>query len=77
MGSGPVHPTDAAYRAIRDNLTEVIVSHMAEVRVKAAAVEEVKNHPVAAEVKQKPVKQDTRSRRFPVSPMQGVDSTYR
>jgi hypothetical protein len=50
---------------------------MAEVRVKAAAVEEVKNHPVAAEVKQKPVKQDTRSRRLPVSPMRGVDSTYR
>jgi lysophospholipase L1-like esterase len=39
-GMDPVHPTEAAYKAIGDHLTEMIVSHMAEARIQAAAAAE-------------------------------------
>jgi hypothetical protein len=41
-GTDPVHPTEAAYRAIGNHLSEAIISHMTEARTQAAAAEESK-----------------------------------
>jgi hypothetical protein len=58
-GTDPVHPTEAAYKAKGDHLTEAIVSHMAAARTQAAAAEESKkNTSTPAAAKQKPVKRE-------------------
>ncbi len=41
-GTDSVHPTEAAYRAIGNHMSEAIISHMAEARSQAAAAEESK-----------------------------------
>jgi hypothetical protein len=73
-GPDPVHPTEAAYRAIGNHLSEAIVCHMAEARTQAAASEESKT---PAAPKQKPVKREAWiSGTEPVAKRQATTHSY-
>jgi hypothetical protein len=73
-GPDPVHPTEAAYRAIGNHLSEAIVCHMAEARTQAAAAEEPK---APAAPKQKPVKREAWiSGTEPVAKRQATTHSY-
>ncbi len=77
-GMDPVHPTEAAYKAIGDHLAEAIASHMAEARTQAAAAEESKkNTSTPAAAKQKPVKREAWiSGTEPVAKLQATSNSY-
>jgi hypothetical protein len=73
-GPDPVHPTEAAYRAISNHLSEAIACHMAAAKTREAAAEEPK---APAAPKQKPVRREAWiSGTEPVAKRQATTNSY-
>ncbi len=73
-GPDPVHPTEAAYRAISNHLSEAIACHMAAAKTREAAAEETK---APAAPKQKPVRREAWiSGTEPVAKRQATTNSY-
>jgi len=77
-GADPVHPTEAAYKAIGDHLSEAITCHMAEARTQAAAAEESKKQaPTHSAKAQRQVKREAWiSGTEPVAKRQATNNSY-
>jgi hypothetical protein len=77
-GADPFHPTEAAYRAIGNYLSEAIICPMAEARTQAVAAEESKKHaPTPPAKKQQPVKPEAWiSGTEPVAKRQATSNSY-
>jgi hypothetical protein len=76
-GADPVHPTEAAYKAIGDHLSEAITCHMAEAKAQAAADEAKKQAPATSAKKQLPVRREAWiSGTEPVAKRQATSSSY-